>query len=108
MSFLLEFETVNVFNSTINKIMIFKSAQDAYHYGLKIEPMIARGKINSIEKAIENTIVWESAKTFPRYRCKIHSMDTDILWGLYSSETNTPQYLIQNIYKNLKINDMLL
>ncbi len=107
-SYLIELETINIFNTSINKIILFKSAESAYEYALKIEPLIKRETINMMEKAIEMKIIWESNNNiFPKYKCKITPIDNDILWGLYHLDKDTGRYLIQNIYTNLKVNNII-
>jgi hypothetical protein len=105
--YLLEYETLNIFNITINKVILFKNFEDAYNYGLKIEPLITRSKINSIEQTKECKIIWESAKSFPKYRCKIYNLDSDVVYGIYATDIISPNFLVQNIYKTLKINEVL-
>ena len=112
--YLLELETINIFNTSTNKIIFCKTAELAYDYGLKIEPLIRRDVINSLEKAIDNKIIWESNRNnFPKYKCKINCINSDIMWALYHNIENKftvhPQTsrLIHNIYSALKTNEVI-
>ena len=80
--YLLELEIINIFNTNTNKVILCKSYEMAYEYGMKIEPLIKRAHINSIEKAIENKIIWETDNNFPKYKCKITPINCDIMWEL--------------------------
>jgi hypothetical protein len=108
--YVIELETMNVFNTNVNKIIMFKSSSHAYEYALKLEPLIKRDKINSLDEAIKSKVIWESNRhNFPRYRCKMTSIDNDVIIGLhnYDKEKENYRHMIQNIYKNLKINDLI-
>jgi hypothetical protein len=105
--YLIEVETVNIFNSNINKIIFFKTAKHAYDYAIKLDPLVKKDNIYSLEKAIKNNIIWESNKNiFPFYKCKIIEMDNDMMWGVYHCEKDKGN-LVQSIYKNLKINEVI-
>ena len=108
--YVIELETVNVFNTNVNKIIMFKSSKHGYEYALKLEPLIKRDKINTLDEAIKTKIIWESNRhNFPRYRCKMTAIDNDIMTGMYNHDKEKENYrqVLQTIYKNLKINDLI-
>ena len=108
-SYLVELETTNIFNTSINKVILCKSAELAYEYGLKLEPLIKRDMIYNIENALSNSIIWETNCNFPRYKCKINKIDCDLLWSLYTDIDMklSLNRIVQNIYTNLKINNFI-
>ena len=108
-SYLIELETINVFNSTTTKVILCKAANLAYEYALRIEPLIKRDNINSLESAINDKIIWEGNKTsFPKYKCKLTEIDNDILCAyMIQNKDITKPYIIQNIYTHLKINNIV-
>ena len=105
--YLLELEIINIFNTNTNKVILCKSYEMAYEYGMKIEPLIKRAHINSIEKAIENKIIWETDNNFPKYKCKITPINCDIMWELYNMNPYDKHKIVQNIYTHLKINNLV-
>ena len=105
--YLLELEIINIFNTSTTKIILCKSYELAYEYGLRIEPMIKRTNINSIEKAIDNKIIWETDNNFPKYKCKMTPINCDIIWELYNMNPRDKHNLVQNVYTNLKINNLV-
>lgn len=111
--YLLELEIINIFNTSTTKIILCKSGELAYEYGLKIEPMIKRNNINPIEKALDKKIIWETDNNFPKYKCKMIPINCDILWELYNMDTKfslnpyDKHKIVQNIYTNLKINNLV-
>ena len=111
LAYLIELETINIFNTNTNKIFLCKTANLAYEYALKLEPMIKRDIVNTIDYAIDNMVIWETNNSFPRYRCKLTPIDNDILWSLYSSnnilDREKSRNIVNNIYTNLRINNIL-
>jgi hypothetical protein len=108
LAYLIELETINIFNTNTNKIILFKTAILAYEYALKLEPMIKRDIINTIDIAINSMIIWETTNNFPRYKCKLTPIDNDILWSVYMNDkTFQNRNVLTNIYTNLKINNIV-
>jgi hypothetical protein len=105
LAYLIELETINIFNTNTNKIILCKTANLAYEYALKLEPMIKRDIINTIDIAINSMIIWETTNNFPRYRCKLTPIENDILWSVYQLDKN--KNVLTNIYTNLKINNII-
>ncbi len=101
----------NVFNSSITKLFFFKNINNAYEYGINIEPYIKRELLNTLETSIQTNILWASSQNvFPHYICKIYEVSNDVILNIYHS---TPMlnstananltHLIKEIYKNIKL-----
>jgi hypothetical protein len=106
-AYLLELKTINIFNSNTSKVYLFKTDEDAYNFAIKLEPLIKKNKIYSMEYSLINNIIWESNPTiFPKYICEIKKINNDIIWGLMSCNTDT--HAINFLYKNLKINNIIV
>lgn len=107
--FLVEFKTINIFNSSVTKYYIFKNKNDAYNFAINSEPLIKKTIINPIESLEKNPLVWSSNKSnFPKYICEIKPVDSNIILGIYinNNERVEPQ-LLNYMYKNLKINGII-
>lgn len=112
-AYLLELKTINIFNSNISKVFLFKTEEDAYNFAIKLEPTIKKYNISNIDKAlqVENNYgtIWESNPSiFPRYVCEIKKIHNDIIHGLSTNIINDGHYIINSLYKNLKINNIII
>lgn len=105
-SYLVVIKIKNIFNSTINKVILFSSIENAYNYGLNYDLYIQRNQINSIDEAIKTNLIWNSKGNFPIYVCKIYQVDNDIICNIYQG-MDQEKLLVQSLYKNLKINNLL-
>ncbi len=102
----------NVFNSNITKLFFFKNINDAYEYGIIIEPYIKREILNTLDTSIKTNIIWASNRNvFPNYVCKIYEISNDTILNIYHS-INIPNnnnvngnltHLIKEIYRNIKL-----
>lgn len=109
-SYFLVLKTKNVFNSTVNKVIFFKSYDDAYNYGMNLDILNKKEILYTKEETLEHNILWISnTKNYPRLVCKIIPISNDLLLNLYLTWIGNEQerYLIQSIYKALKINNLL-
>ena len=107
-SYILILKSKNIFSSTITKLLLFQNIDDAYNYGLNLDLQIDREIIYTLDKVIQNKILWTSNKnTFPYYTCKIYPILNDDLCNIYQnvkvSNNATNAYMIKEIYKNIKI-----
>ena len=85
-SFILVLKKKNIFNSTINNLIIFQNIQDAYEYGLTLELSIARNIVNTLDTVKSNNILWTSKKdVYPYVVCKIYPILNDVLWNIYQN-----------------------
>ena len=105
-AYLLELKVINIFNTNITKVFIFKNKEEGYNFAKTMEPFIKKEIINPIEKLENSPIVWISnTNILPRYVCELKPLDNNVLWGFYM-DSREPQ-IIHNIYKNLKINNFV-
>jgi hypothetical protein len=105
-AYLIEVKIINIFNSSLSKYFIFKNKEDAYNFAINIEQNIKKTIINPIESLDKNPLVWSSNKlNFPRYICEIKPIDNNVLCSLYIN--NNESQLLNYIYKNLKINNII-
>lgn len=98
---------VDLFRTTISKVILFKSSEIAYEYGLLIDKHINKEIINPYEISLMDKIIWKSSKhSFPTYICEIISIDSDLLCNIYQGADDSKR-LIEYIYKSLKVNDLI-
>jgi hypothetical protein len=108
-AYLLEFKTLNIFNSNVSKVYLFKTKEDAYNFAVKLEPTIKKYNICNIVDAIQIATIWESNPSiFPRYVCEIKKINNDIIQSLSNSIINEGSYIMNSLYKNLKINNIIV
>jgi hypothetical protein len=105
-AYLLELKTINIFNSNTSKVFLFKTDEDAYNFAIKLEPTIKKYNISNI---IDYGTIWESNPSiFPKYVCEIKKIHNDIIHGLSNNIINDGNYIINSLYKNLKINNIII
>lgn len=104
-AYLLELKTINIFNSNVSRVYLFKSGEDAYNFAIKLEPTIKKYNITN-----NNTgIIWESNPSIiPKYRCEITQLDNNIIDNLSQNILNEGTYILNSLYKNLKINNIIV
>lgn len=105
-SYIVILKSKNIFSSNINKVYLFSSLDNAYEYAVNLEQHLKKDLINTQEIAINTNLVWKSKNTFPYWSCKIYPIDNDVIWNIYQG-TEQDKYLVQYLYKNLKINDLI-
>lgn len=105
-AYLLELKTINIFNSNTSKVILFKTLEDAYNFAIKLEPTIKKYNISNMN---ENGIIWESNPSiFPKYICEIKNIHNDIITSLSNGVLNDGAYIINALYKSLKINNIII
>ncbi len=107
-SFVLIHKVKDLFSSTIKKIVIFKTFDDAYSYGLCMEPYINKPIVYSKEDTLKNSMLWTSTlDVFPKHKCKIIEVPNDVLWNIYQTTTENETKLINHIIKTMRTNNII-
>jgi hypothetical protein len=108
-AYLLELKTINIFNSNISKVFLFKTEEDAYNFAIKLEPTIKKYNINNMINAVQIGTIWESNPSiFPKYICEIKNIHNNIITSLLNGIHNDGSYIINSLYKSLKINNIII
>lgn len=107
-SFVLIYKIKDLFGSNIKKIIVFKTFDDAYNYGLSMEPYINKTIIYSKEDTLKNSMLWTSSiDVFPKHKCKIVEVPNDVLWNIYQTTAENETKLMHHIIKTMKINNII-
>lgn len=98
----------NIFNSQINKVIMFKSFDIAYEYGKNLEPFMKKEIVYTKEEVEKNHVLWITSKnSFPQITCKIYPISNDTLLNIYLTIQEGEKNIIQFLYKNLKVNNLI-
>jgi hypothetical protein len=102
--YLLILKNKNVFNSNIQKLILFKTFDEAYEYGLNIDSKLTKEIIYNKEDVLKNNILWISLKdTYPKYSCKLIPVSQDFVLNSYlTTQIFNEKHLVQYLFKNLK------
>lgn len=102
--YLLVLKNKNIFNSNIQKLFLFNSFNEAYEYGMRIEPGLTKNISYSKDEVLKNNILWlSSTDTFPKYICKIFTISQDFVLNSYlTTKIVNEKHLVQYLFRNLK------
>jgi hypothetical protein len=107
--YLLVLKNKNIFNSQINRIIMFKSFDVAYEYGKNLEPFMKKEIVYTQEEAEKNNVIWITSKNnYPQITCKIYPISNDTALNIYLTINESEKNIVQFLYKNLKINNIIL
>ena len=72
-------------------------------------PTIKKYNICNIADAVHIGTIWESNPSiFPKYVCEIKKINNDIIQSLSNSIITEGNYVMTSLYKNLKINNIII
>jgi len=106
--YLVVLKNKNIFNSQINKVIMFRSFDIAYEYGKNLEPFLKKEIIYTKEDVNKNHVIWITSKnSFPQITCKMYPISNDTLLNIYLTIQDGEKNIINFLYKNLKVNNLI-
>jgi hypothetical protein len=107
-SYLIVLKSKNIFNSHVQKVALFRTFESAYEFGKKLDSISKKEIIYTKEEVEKYNLLWFTTKTiFPQITCKLYALSNDTILNIYLSCPIEEKNILQYLYKNLKVNNVI-